>query len=173
MGYRQAADAEDGFQILKVTVNILNKQSRTADKGWSSSLKFGRREYNLTVKSSILRNVTQCLVLVRRVLVKNGSVRECIQSLRTESITKYTLTTINTHWEATKSFMAAKFIRLAHKIAIQLHLMAESCIICSSRSKRPVRELLDIASYFLFRKKFGTYSITERLFTFKESFCFV
>jgi len=33
MGYRQAADAEDGYQILKVTVNILNKQSRTADKG--------------------------------------------------------------------------------------------------------------------------------------------
>jgi len=39
--------------------------------------------------------------------------------------------------------MAAKFTRLTHKIAVQLHLVAESCIICSSRSRRPVRRLLD------------------------------
>jgi hypothetical protein len=31
--------------------------------------------------------------------------------------------------------MAAKLTRLTHKIAIQLHLVAESCTICSSRSK--------------------------------------
>jgi hypothetical protein len=30
--------------------------------------------------------------------------------------------------------MAAKLTRLTHKIAIQLHLMADSCTICSSRS---------------------------------------
>jgi hypothetical protein len=40
------------------------------------------------------------------------------KSFRTESLTKY-------------------------KIAIQLHLVAESCTICSSRSRRPVRKLLD------------------------------
>jgi hypothetical protein len=34
----------------------------------------------------------------------------------------------------------AKLTRLAHKIAIQLHLMAESCTICSPRSRRPVRK---------------------------------
>jgi hypothetical protein len=39
--------------------------------------------------------------------------------------------------------MAAKLIRLTHKIAIQLHLLAESCTICSSRSRQPVRNLLD------------------------------
>jgi hypothetical protein len=39
--------------------------------------------------------------------------------------------------------MAAKFTRLTHKIAIQPHLVAESCILCSSRSRRPVRKLLD------------------------------
>jgi hypothetical protein len=39
--------------------------------------------------------------------------------------------------------MAAKLTRLAHKIAIQLRLVAESCTICSSRSSWPVRELLD------------------------------
>jgi len=30
--------------------------------------------------------------------------------------------------------MAAKLTRLTHKIAIKLHLVAESCTICSSRS---------------------------------------
>jgi len=33
--------------------------------------------------------------------------------------------------------MAAKLTRLSHKIAIQLHLVAESCTICCSRSRRP------------------------------------
>jgi hypothetical protein len=43
--------------------------------------------------------------------------------------------------------MASKLTRLAHKIATQLHLVAESCTICSSRSRRPVRKLLDTPSY--------------------------
>jgi hypothetical protein len=38
--------------------------------------------------------------------------------------------------------MAAKLTRLTHKVAIQLHLVAESCTICSSRSRRPVQKLL-------------------------------
>jgi hypothetical protein len=38
--------------------------------------------------------------------------------------------------------MAAKLTILTHKIAIQLHLVAESCTICSSRSRRPVRKRL-------------------------------
>jgi len=37
----------------------------------------------------------------------------------------------------------AKLTRLAHTIAIQLHLVGESCITCSSHSRRPVRKLLD------------------------------
>jgi hypothetical protein len=57
------------------------------------------------------------------------------------------LTTINTRWEATQRVMEAKLIRLAHKIAIQLHIEAESCTVCSSRSRRPVWKLLDIPSY--------------------------
>jgi hypothetical protein len=32
------ADGGDGLQLWRVAENILNKQSRTADKGWSSSL---------------------------------------------------------------------------------------------------------------------------------------
>jgi hypothetical protein len=43
--------------------------------------------------------------------------------------------------------MAAKLTTLTHKIAIQLHLVAESCTICSSRSRRPVRKLFDTPSY--------------------------
>jgi hypothetical protein len=37
--------------------------------------------------------------------------------------------------------MAAKLTRLTHKIAIQLHLVAESYTVCISRSRRPVLKL--------------------------------
>jgi hypothetical protein len=43
--------------------------------------------------------------------------------------------------------MAAKLTRLTHKIAIQLHLVAESCTVCISRSRRSVPKLLDTPSY--------------------------
>jgi hypothetical protein len=43
--------------------------------------------------------------------------------------------------------MAEKLTRLTHKIAVQLHLVAEICTICSSRSRWPVRKLLDTPSY--------------------------
>jgi hypothetical protein len=69
------------------------------------------------------------------------------KSFRTESIKIFTLTAINIRWEATQRLMAAKFTRLTHKIAIQLHLGAEKCTICRSRSRRPVRKLVDTPSY--------------------------
>jgi len=69
-----------------------------------------------------------------------SDVRGCIQIFRNDSITKYTKT--NTRWESTQSVMAAKDTRLTHKIAIQQHLLAESCTIFSSRSRRPVRKHL-------------------------------
>jgi hypothetical protein len=43
--------------------------------------------------------------------------------------------------------MAAKLTRLTYKVTIQLHQVAESCTICSSRSRRPVRKLLDTLPY--------------------------
>jgi hypothetical protein len=73
------------------------------------------------------------------------------KSFRPESITKHTLTTIYTRWKARQMVTAAKLTRLTHKIAIQLHLVAESCTICSSRSRRPVRKLLDTPSYMIIR----------------------
>jgi hypothetical protein len=38
--------------------------------------------------------------------------------------------------------MATKLTILIHKIPIQLHLVAESCTVCSSRSRRPVRKIV-------------------------------
>jgi hypothetical protein len=79
-------------------------------------------------------------------LMITGLLNRVFKSFRTESVKKYTLTTINTRWEATQRVMAAKLTRLTHKIEIQLHLVAESCKICSSRSWRQVRKLLDTQS---------------------------
>jgi hypothetical protein len=52
---------------------------------------------------------------------------------------------MNTRREATQMVTAAKLTRLTHKIAIQLHLVAESW----GLSRRPVRKLLDTPSYVL------------------------
>jgi hypothetical protein len=69
------------------------------------------------------------------------------RSFRTESVTKYTLTFGITRWEAIQRVVVAKLTTLTHKIAIQLHLVAEICTTCSSRSRWPVRKLLDTPSY--------------------------
>jgi hypothetical protein len=41
------------------------------------------------------------------------------------------------YWKATQRVMAANLTRVSHKIAIQLHLVEESCAVCISRSRRP------------------------------------
>jgi hypothetical protein len=71
------------------------------------------------------------------------------KSFRTKSITKYTLTFAITRSETTQSVMATKIAGLTHKIAIHMHLVAETCTLCSSRSRRPVRKLLNTPSYLL------------------------
>jgi len=38
MAHHQVAGGRKGLRIWRVAANILNKQSRTADNGWSSSL---------------------------------------------------------------------------------------------------------------------------------------
>jgi hypothetical protein len=40
------ADGGDALQVWRVTADILNKQSRAADKGWSSSWGVGRGSIN-------------------------------------------------------------------------------------------------------------------------------
>jgi hypothetical protein len=49
MARPQVVDEGEGLQIWRVAVNILNKQSRTADKGWSYSLGVGRGANNSTL----------------------------------------------------------------------------------------------------------------------------
>jgi hypothetical protein len=46
MARSQVADGGDALQVWRVAANILNKQSRTADKEWSSSLGVGRGDNN-------------------------------------------------------------------------------------------------------------------------------
>jgi len=83
-------------------------------------------------------------------ILEHFSIYECVsKSFRTESITKHRLTFGISRRETTQMVLAAKLTRLTHKIAIQLLLMGESFTICSSRSRRPVRKLLDTPSYVL------------------------
>jgi hypothetical protein len=56
----QVADRGDGLQIWTVAANILNKQSRTADRGWPSSVELGGGLTTPTVK-----NYTSCEVFTR------------------------------------------------------------------------------------------------------------
>jgi hypothetical protein len=57
MALPRVADGGDGLQIWRVADNILNKQSRTPDKGLSSSLGIGRRANCYTVKIQL---ATKC-----------------------------------------------------------------------------------------------------------------
>jgi hypothetical protein len=50
MAHPQVADGGDDLQIWRVAANILNKQSRTADKGWSSSFGVGHGANNSSLK---------------------------------------------------------------------------------------------------------------------------
>jgi hypothetical protein len=59
MAWPQVADTGDGLQIWKVAANILNKQSRTDDREWPSSMGVLT---NPTIKVCICCKLfTQCL----------------------------------------------------------------------------------------------------------------
>jgi hypothetical protein len=60
MARPRVADRGDGLQIWRVSANILNKQSRIADKGQSSSLGVGR-VVNNPIVNKLLRTVTYSL----------------------------------------------------------------------------------------------------------------
>jgi hypothetical protein len=62
MARPQVADGGDSLQFWRVAANMLNKQSRTTNEGWSSSLGVGRVATPLlTVKISLLRKTTRSL----------------------------------------------------------------------------------------------------------------
>jgi hypothetical protein len=52
MARPQVADGGDALQLWREAANIFNKKSRTADKGWSSSL--GVERGALTVKNNLV-----------------------------------------------------------------------------------------------------------------------
>jgi hypothetical protein len=51
------SDGGNGFQIWRAAANILNKQSRTSDKGWSSRLAGLEVELTTQLKNKF---VTKC-----------------------------------------------------------------------------------------------------------------
>jgi hypothetical protein len=57
------AVGEDGFKMWRVAGNVLNWQSQTSDKGWSSSLWFGR---GLTTPHSNRQYITKCYIVSLR-----------------------------------------------------------------------------------------------------------
>jgi hypothetical protein len=61
------ADGGDGLQIRKVASDILKKQSRTADNGWSSSLWVGRGTNNSPPlhRASDLRALVNTVTILR------------------------------------------------------------------------------------------------------------
>jgi hypothetical protein len=63
----RVADEGDGPQIWRVAENVLNKQSRTANKGVALQLGVGRVVSNSSPlkKNSLLRNVTEGLGIGR------------------------------------------------------------------------------------------------------------
>jgi hypothetical protein len=62
MAHPQVADEGDSLKFWRVAANILNKQSRTADEGWSSSFGVWRGANNSSpYKISLLRKTTRSL----------------------------------------------------------------------------------------------------------------
>jgi hypothetical protein len=55
----QVAGGGDGLQTCRVDANIMNKHSRTADKGWSSSLGLGAELKTAHRKKKACYEVTQ------------------------------------------------------------------------------------------------------------------
>jgi hypothetical protein len=49
----------DGLQLWRVAANILNKQLRTYDKGWSSSLRVGRGATTLHHKNKFVMEISK------------------------------------------------------------------------------------------------------------------
>jgi hypothetical protein len=88
-----------------------------------------------TNRHAALRNpnhqeeVIYCWVMIFRTRQLEGRIQKFPDWIDNEITTAVR---INTHWEATQRVMEAKLTRLAHKIALQLHLVAENSTICRS-----------------------------------------
>jgi hypothetical protein len=128
------------YPWLTPTNKQTNKQTNFMRQSpiWEADFHADSQEISSLLRKPSIHNRLHCF---------KKYIRGCIQKFPDWVVTKWKTITINTRWKATQKFMAATLNRLTHKIAIQLHLVAESCTICSSRSSRPVRKLLDTHSY--------------------------
>jgi hypothetical protein len=95
---------------------------------------FGLNEVSILCFVSELRTMSR----FRKFTKLRGCIQKFPDWVKTNKLTK-----INTCWEAIQRVMVSKLTRLTHKIAMQLHLVAESCATCSSHCRRSVRKLLD------------------------------
>jgi len=76
---------EERPTIWRVTANISNKQSRTADKGWSTSLGVARVATNSSLqKCLLLRNISQDLGLALRCDVSSGNGSKLEDNIKTD-----------------------------------------------------------------------------------------
>jgi hypothetical protein len=57
----QVADGGDGLQVWRVAANILNKQSGTADKGWSSSVGLQTSHRKTSFSYKMLRSASNLM----------------------------------------------------------------------------------------------------------------
>jgi hypothetical protein len=90
-------------------------------------------------------------------LIIRVDIRRCIQKYPNWADNE--INNNNKHKHSLRSYTKSygtKLTTLTHKIVIQLHLVAENCTICSSRSRRPVRKLLDTLTYLLFPHLFSS-----------------
>jgi hypothetical protein len=152
----QVAENNKLFRMCLTVLKVKIPRKCNLDCEWHCWMCRRFENVSLCGRDIVLQLIVQSchlrlLIILEFVSTRGYSLRGYIQNFRSEFITKYTLTTINTRWEAAQRVMAAKFTRLTHKIAIKLQLVAESCTICCSRSRRSVRKLLDIPFYAVLR----------------------
>jgi hypothetical protein len=82
MARSQVADGGGSLQFWRVAANILNKQLRTVDKGWSSSFGVERGANNSSLeKINLLRKATRNLEPGRIPWINDLSERKWIRDL--------------------------------------------------------------------------------------------
>jgi hypothetical protein len=138
------------LRVLNTITMCSNKYSRVLTNKCKLSNYFVLLNFRGFWKSGSFRlggKITACWKQATRKKFSPGKGEGVSKSFRTESITKYALTFGTTRSEATQRVMAAKLTRLTHEVATQLHVVAESCTLCSSCTRLPVRKLLDTPSY--------------------------
>jgi hypothetical protein len=120
-----------------VSINQYRRPAKLTDEWMLSSLLWVVRKQLQCITENAIRFSTCPIIVVgpTRVYPKDSGLR---------------LNEINNNKHSLRSNTrgyGGKLTRLTHKIAVQLHLVAESSTICGSRSRRPVRKLLDTPSY--------------------------